>query len=145
MERRNVPTLRPSVLPLGPATAHCSVPQTMAGDGGGSPRLAVVCALGRPSPELCGKGLQDHGCLGVHFFSLPPFRVLGCQTGVTRRGERYTLSPLRKLRGEGKSPDTHAGILELCLALEVALTAVHSSLGLDNLLGQMAVFKLHDF
>lgn len=44
-----------------------------------------------------------------------------------------------------KSPETHAGRPERLLALEIALTISHSSLGFDVLLGPKAVFKLYDF
>lgn len=64
---------------------------------------------------------------------------------MTPRGERDTLSCLRKLSGGEESPETYARRPEPLLALQIALTIPYSSLGLNVLFGKMAVFKLHDF
>lgn len=114
----------------------------MTWDGGGSPRLAGLRAPGRLFSELWGKGLQEDGCLGCPFLHLPPIPspgapTRGCQTGVTPRSEKVTLSPLRKLSGGEKSPETHGRRSELLLALKIALTAPHSSPGLRVPLGKM--------
>lgn len=68
-----------------------------------------------------------------------------CQTGGTPTGEKDTLSCLRKLNGGEESPETYARRPEQLPALQIALTIPYSSLGLNVLLGKMAIFKLHDF
>lgn len=61
------------------------------------------------------------------------------------RGEKNTLSPLRKLSGGEESPKTHAKRLELHLGSGDCLDNSLLLLGLSVRLSKLGVFKLHDF
>lgn len=103
--------------------------------------LSEWCSLG------FGKGVYRTMLPQVSISSSPSNPSPGvltreCQTRVTPRGEKDTLSCLRKLSGGEETFARRPGQLP---ALQIALTIPDSSLGLNVLLGRMAVFKRHDF